>query len=147
MMVLDRIDPNNQYIHHRLYRDSCLPCNKNFIKDLSVIGRDIEKTIIVDNSMIAFALNIDNAIPIESYIGDKNDNELAKLVQIIDSAINFTCTSPTNDSSDPITETPPNLRDYLTSIFKLKERISFWKNHFDANKEVQTSSSANILIS
>mmetsp|Transcript_22202 Transcript_22202/g.24673 ORF Transcript_22202/g.24673 Transcript_22202/m.24673 type:complete len:92 (+) Transcript_22202:609-884(+) len=66
-MVLDRIDPNNEYIHQRLFRNSCLPLHGNYIKDLNVLGRDIDKTIIIDNSMIAFALNIDNAIPIESF--------------------------------------------------------------------------------
>ncbi len=46
--VIDQIDPN-RYISHRMYRQHALPCGPVFIKDLSRIGRDLSKTIIVDN--------------------------------------------------------------------------------------------------
>ena len=137
-MVLDRIDPEKKYIHHRLFRDSCLPIYGNYIKDLSVLGRDIGKTIIIDNSMIAFALNIDNAIPIESFSGDKRDTELYKMIELINSSINTSYTIPITDVGEGIPETTQNLREILTSYFKLKERITFWKNHYLAQKQIQT---------
>jgi TFIIF-interacting CTD phosphatase-like protein len=40
---------NNQFISHRLYRQHTLPFNDFYIKDLSRLGRNISKTIIVDN--------------------------------------------------------------------------------------------------
>ena len=138
-MVLDRIDPENKYIHHRLFRDSWLPLHGNYIKDLSVLGRDVDKTIIIDNSMIAFALNIDNAIPIESFSGDKSDDELYKLIEIMDQALTLGSKSPNNIPGEAKTESPPNLREYLTSIFRLKERISFWKSQYVANREIGAS--------
>lgn len=118
-MVLDKIDPQNKFIHHRLYRDSCMPVNNNYIKDLSVLGRDVDKTIIIDNSIIAFSLNLDNAIPIQCYSGNKRDDELSKLIQIIDYA--FGIVSEANNI---------NLREYLTSLFGLKERITYWQSEY-----------------
>jgi len=52
-------------------------------KDLHRLGRDLSKTIIVDNSIYAFAYNLPNGIPIPSYYGQRNDRELISLVSLI----------------------------------------------------------------
>ena len=50
------------------------------MKDLSRLGRDLSKTIIVDNSIHAFAYNLTNGIPIPSFYGQLQDQELQMLV-------------------------------------------------------------------
>jgi CTD small phosphatase-like protein 2 len=35
---------------HRVYRESCLFVEGNYLKDLSVLGRDLARVVIVDNS-------------------------------------------------------------------------------------------------
>lgn len=44
------------FIDHRLYRDHTIQCMDVFIKDLSNLGRDLDKTIIVDNITENFLL-------------------------------------------------------------------------------------------
>lgn len=46
--VLNQIDKPKR-IKYRLYRQHALPHGPVFVKDLSRIGRDLSKTIIVDN--------------------------------------------------------------------------------------------------
>lgn len=67
---------------HRLFRDSCEydTLQSGYVKKLSSLGRDLSKTIIVDNSPAAYVYNIDNAIPIDSFIDDMNDNELLNIL-------------------------------------------------------------------
>lgn len=126
-MVVERFDPHQKYIHHRLFRESCLEVYGNYIKDLNVLGRDINKTIIVDNSMISFILNLESAIPIESFEGDKQDTELYKLTELMVNAINSSPVSTVEDQEEPL-QKQTNLREYFASIFKMENRFSFWRD-------------------
>lgn len=53
--ILDRLDPE-KIISHRLYRCSTTEQNGVFLKDLSKLGRDLAKTLIVDNNPVNFLL-------------------------------------------------------------------------------------------
>lgn len=64
----------------RLYRQHCISTPYGCIKDLRVVENVLpQKMIIIDNSCLSYALNIDNGVPILPYYDNERDEELKHL--------------------------------------------------------------------
>ncbi|KAL9232203.1 hypothetical protein vseg_007339 [Gypsophila vaccaria] len=85
-LVLDVLD-TNRVIHHRLYRDSCRQIDGKFVKDLSQMGRDLWKVVIVDDNPNSYAFQPENAIQIKPFVDDFQDNELQKLIHFFEACV------------------------------------------------------------
>ena len=81
--IIDHLDPYNTLVHHRLYREHCIKVPEGFIKDLRVLGRDLAKVVIVDDSPVSFSSNIENGLQIKRWCGDTEDRELLKLTEVL----------------------------------------------------------------
>ncbi|KAK1165525.1 carboxy-terminal domain RNA polymerase II polypeptide A small phosphatase 1-like [Acipenser oxyrinchus oxyrinchus] len=64
----------------RLFRESCVFHRGNYVKDLSRLGRDLKKSIIIDNSPASYIFHPDNAVPVVSWFDDMSDTELLDLI-------------------------------------------------------------------
>ena len=76
--ILDQIDEPG-YIAHRLYRQHCTPQEDYAIKDLRNLGRDLRRTLIVDNLAENFQETPENGIWVESWYDDLDDHVLPNL--------------------------------------------------------------------
>ena len=82
--ILDSIDKNNIYFEKRLYRQHTVLINDTFVKDLSKLGRDLSKVVILDNRPQSYELQKENGIYIKSFYGDDQyDNALINLIPIL----------------------------------------------------------------
>eukprot|EP00181_Compsopogon_caeruleus_P001414 CAMPEP_0184682440 /NCGR_PEP_ID=MMETSP0312-20130426/7268_1 /TAXON_ID=31354 /ORGANISM="Compsopogon coeruleus, Strain SAG 36.94" /LENGTH=194 /DNA_ID=CAMNT_0027134119 /DNA_START=762 /DNA_END=1346 /DNA_ORIENTATION=+ len=83
--VIDRLDPTH-CVRHRLFREHCVFVDGNYVKDLSLLGRDIRKVIIIDNSPVTYAFQPENALPSISWVSDPDDRELDEFLEILEKA-------------------------------------------------------------
>jgi len=86
-VVLDFLDPHEELIHHRLFRESCVVTDEGLhIKDLRVIGnRNLEDMILIDNAAYSFGFQVENGIPIIPFYDNKADLELKHLIPYLKS--------------------------------------------------------------
>ncbi|XP_077997976.1 carboxy-terminal domain RNA polymerase II polypeptide A small phosphatase 1-like isoform X2 [Glandiceps talaboti] len=68
----------------RLFRDSCVFHRGNYVKDLSRLGRDLKRIIIVDNSPASYIFHPENAVPVASWFDDMSDTELLDLIPFLE---------------------------------------------------------------
>ena len=81
--ILNIID-KKKFFDKRLYRQHCVILDNVFIKDLSKLGRDLSKVIIIDNMPQNYKLQKENGIFIKNFYGqDKNDSALLDLIPIL----------------------------------------------------------------
>ena len=92
--ALDFIDPERLIIRHRLYRQHCVNAAPGvYVKDLRVFqDRDIKDIVLVDNSILSFAFQMDNGIPIKAYMRQEDDEELLYMVSFLEEV--FTVADP-----------------------------------------------------
>lgn len=77
--VLDLLDVHKT-VRWRLFRRHCYAFQGNYVKDLTCLGRELSQTVIVDNAPYSYAFHPQNALPISTFIDNKNDNELLNAV-------------------------------------------------------------------
>lgn len=80
--VIDQLDQGH-WVSARLYRQHTIPSSNYFIKDLNKLGRDLAKTIIIDNVAENFSLQPENGIVIRSWFDDEEDEALSQLEPLL----------------------------------------------------------------
>ena len=103
--IIRLIDPDG-HITNCLFRDACIPVRGNFLKDLSLLGRDLKNTILLDNSPLAFSYQLENGVPIESWFDDANDTNLLSTMAWLKTL-----------------STVDDVRPYIREKFRMRERV------------------------
>ena len=112
--ILDILDINNNIIKYRLYRSHLSLRNiNNDVKDLSLLGRDLSKVIMIDNFSENYKLQQDNGLPINSWFGDANDTSLRDLIPIM----NYIVENNINDVRSVVKKVKMQLNNYARNNF------------------------------
>ena len=66
-----------------MYKENTILFNNVYLKDLSKLGRDLSKVIILDNNPLNFQLQRENGIFVRNFYGNKNDTVFVNLLPIL----------------------------------------------------------------
>lgn len=89
-----------------------------FVKDLRIIhDRELKDIVIVDNSIVSFAFQLSNGVPISSFTGQENDEELLFMVTLLEEIYCF-----------------EDIRPQLESRFKLQELMRLHGDKHNKNR-------------
>lgn len=137
--VIDRL-PNGMLISHRLYRHHCVDTGRIYIKMMKKLGRDVKDVIIIDNNPPSYIQDKNNGIPILTWLEDKNDNELLKLIPVLEFL------SKVNDVRDYIPQfiTGSFINYNLISRIMIEQSKSQQKKSSNSNNQSQESININI---
>ena len=137
--LLNEIDKNN-YCKYKLFREHCYTFdnkgNPGYVKDLSKLNRDLNNVIIIDNNPDCYFLNKENGIPIKTWLNDKNDKELLKLLPYLE----FLANEYIIDVRPILTK----IKDGKTINFKIFDEII--ENYKKTNKEINNKSDNNNTV-
>lgn len=104
--IIDMLDPDESIFSHRLFRQNCTVHEEGFVKDLGLLGRELDQLIIIDNSPLCFILHMDNAIPIPTWESDCHDRALLQLIPLLSQLSSV-----------------PDVRPYLAAKFRVQEGV------------------------
>ena len=87
--ILNILDIDNNIIKYRLYRQHTTILGCSVYKDLSKLGRDLSKVIIIDNLKENFKMQPNNGIFIKTWTNDINDVQFKDLLKILKDIANL----------------------------------------------------------
>ncbi|GMH05206.1 hypothetical protein Nepgr_007046 [Nepenthes gracilis] len=87
-LVLDAQD-RKRGISHRMYRDSRWEMDGNYVKDLSEMGRDSRRVMVVDDKPSLYVFQPENVIPVRPFVDDLGDRVLWLSIEFFDDVVGF----------------------------------------------------------
>ena len=113
--IIDLIEKKEKYFEFRLYKQHAIINEDEYIKDLSKLGRDIKKTIIIDNNPKYYRLQKNNGICIKPFYGDVvSDRNTLKVLGSILERIRYDA-DENNDIRDSLKKEQQIINNKITS--------------------------------
>lgn len=109
-----KLDPLRAFIQYALYREACRYKSGKCIKDLSLLNRDLSKTVAVDVDADALSLQPENAIVLDKWDG-KPDTKLVDLIPLLE----YLATQQVSDVRPVISSFPKN--DSIITEYQKRE--------------------------
>mmetsp|Transcript_11875 Transcript_11875/g.13418 ORF Transcript_11875/g.13418 Transcript_11875/m.13418 type:complete len:105 (-) Transcript_11875:36-350(-) len=102
-----------------------------YIKDLSLLGRDLAKTLILDNLYESFLSQPHNGILVKSWYDDMDDTELLTLLPFLKGLV-----------EDEV----PDIRDVLRQIMNTDSEEGEGEGDFENNEEEEIKDHNSLLV-
>jgi len=79
--IINHLDPESKIFRSRLFREATTKSRHySCVKDMSCLGRDLSRTVLVDDTPLAFLNQPNNGIPVFAFRSDPDDRFLCEAV-------------------------------------------------------------------
>eukprot|EP01066_Platyproteum_vivax_P008943 Platyproteum_vivax@DN3880_c0_g1_i1.p1 len=82
-VIADKLDKKKRYIRSIYHKAHCIMREECCLKDLRLLGCDLQTTILVDNSITSLVCNYDNGLLIQTWDGSINDRRLLEVLDVL----------------------------------------------------------------
>ena len=77
------LDPERRIFSALLTREHCTLMDSLYLKDLSLLGRPLERVVCVDDHVGACMLQPNNLVPVSPFLGDIEDHDLSHVLSVL----------------------------------------------------------------
>jgi len=120
--IINQMDPQNQYIMHRLFKDATHYTEGKHLKDLDHINRDLKKVIVIDWNNDTTLKHPNNTLTLQKWKGDNTDKTLIGLAQLLH-AIKDSDTSDVRDVMEYYRQFEDPIEAFRENQRKLEEAV------------------------
>ena len=129
-LAINGIDTEKR-IKYRLYRQHTIKIGNTCIKDLTKLGRDLKKIIIIDNCSENYSLQPKNGINVIDFTGNKDDDSLFYLKQDL---INLYKKNP-EDVRPFLKQIQINMNKRANELININKNKALFKKEKNKNKK------------
>lgn len=115
--VIERLDPHGEIFNHLIFRDRRWYRETGYTKDLKLLGRDMSKVVIIENSPMSVHLNRKHSILVRDFMGSAaSDKDLYYVKQVLEGWVRANGQGPkkSGGEGDENADEPTGIVEYLT---------------------------------
>ena len=91
--MVEEVDPEEKFFEARLYNEHINVMDKELVKDLSKLGRDLGRVVAIDSLEVHYRKHSENILHVDRWFGRQDDQDLRSAITTLKGVLNASKTA------------------------------------------------------